>query len=187
MDFGKQNAVAKGKSRLIADILIANEREHYHKGFYIEGEGNVKQYLRTIENPREDDEGIFPYCNAQIFLCGSCDLFALALNKEFGFKAYAFAPPDHRDGLIHCFCVSTYLGRPAYVDVRGVTTDFEELIAPFDDLRKFDFQLVPFNFAETQKLEEDGAEIGFEFAQSIIKRYRSYYEQSNCVQRRKSQ
>lgn len=170
---------------MIADIFIANEREHYHKGFYIEGEKNVEQHLRSIENARKDYEIINPYFDAQIFLRGSCDLFALALNKEFGFKAYAFAPPNHRCGLIHCFCISTYLGRPAYVDVRGVTTDFEELICPFEELRRFDFQLVPFDFKETQKLEEDGAEIGFEFAQNIIKRYRSYYEQSNCVQARK--
>lgn len=169
---------------MVADILIVNERKHYHKGFYIAGESNVEQHLKTIENPR-NNEDVFPYCDAQIFLCGSCDLFALALNKEFGFKAYAFTPANHRDILIHCFCVSTYLERPAYVDVRGVTTDFEELIAPFEDLRKFDFQLIPFNLKETQKLEENAAEIGFKFAQNIIKKYHSYYEQSNCVQSRK--
>lgn len=170
---------------MIADILIANEREHYHKGFYVEGERNVEQHLRTIENSRKDYEVIAPYFDAQIFLRGSCDLFALALNKEFGFKAYAFVPLDYRDGVIHCFCVSSYLGRPAYVDVRGVTTDFEELLCPFEELRRFDFQLVPFNLEETQKLEDDSAEIGFEFAQNVIKKYRSYYERSNCVQPRK--
>ena len=92
---------------MIADILIANEREHYHKGFYIEGERNVEQHLRTIENPRKDYEVINPYFDAQIFLRGSCDLFALARNKEFGFKAYAFVPPDYRDGLISAHLLTT--------------------------------------------------------------------------------
>lgn len=169
---------------MIPDIFVANGREHYHKGFYIEGEKNVEKHLETIKNPRNDYAVINPYSDAQIFLRGSCDLFALALNKEFGFKPYAFVPPNNKDGLIHCFCVSSYLGRPAYVDVRGVTTDFEELIFPFRELREFEFQLIPFNLHETEKLKEDGAEIGFEFAQRIIETYHSYYKQSNCVQRR---
>ena len=172
---------------MIPDIFVVNGRERYHKGFYIESEKNVEKHLETIKNPRNDKDTINPYLDAQIFLRGSCDLFALALNKEFGFKPYAFVPPDNKDGLIHCFCVSSYLGRPAYVDVRGVTTDFEELISPFEELREFEFQLIPFDLHETEKMEADGAEIGFEFAQRIIGAYHSYYKQSNCVQRRDSE
>ena len=172
---------------MVPDIFVENGREHYHKGFYIEGEQNVEKHLWVIKNPRNDYNIIAPYLDAQIFLRGSCDLFAFALNKEFGFKPYAFVPLDNKDGLIHCFCVSSYLGRPAYVDVRGVTTDFEELIFPFEALRNFGFQLIPFDLKETEKLETDGAEIGFEFAQKIIETYHSYYKQSNCVQRRDSE
>lgn len=168
---------------MFPDIFVENGRERYHKGFYIEGERNVEKHLETIKNNRKDYD-ISPYLDAQIFLLGSCDLFALALNKEYGFKPYAFVPLENEEGLIHCFCVSDYLGRPAYVDVRGVTTDFEELIFPFKELREFEFKLIPFDLTETQKLEAEGAEIGFEFAQNIIERYHSYYEHSNCVQRR---
>ncbi|MBP3556065.1 MAG: hypothetical protein IJY37_02110 [Clostridia bacterium] len=168
---------------MIADMFVDNGRYHYHKGFYIKDEKNVQKYLKTVKNPRKDHAVIDPYFDAQIFLFGSCDLFALALNREYGFKAYAFVSKNQTT-IIHCFCVSTYLGMPAYVDVRGVTTDFEELISPFSELRGFEFQLVPFDLTETEKLEEENAEIGFEFAQNIIKKYHSYYEQSNCVQRR---
>ena len=141
---------------MVSHILVENERYHYHKGFYIENTGNIAKHLDTIKNPRCDYEVINPYLTAEIFLHGSCDIFALALYEEFGFKPFAFVPLDKKDGLIHCFCVSTYLGMPAYVDVRGVTTDFEELICPFTELRSFDFQLIPFSLEETCKLEEEG-------------------------------
>lgn len=81
-------------------------------------------YLLTEENL---DEGVNPYedASAHIFLMGSCNLFALALNEKFG---YALCQID-KGTSHHYFCITECVDNNSekkypLIDVRGMTTDF---------------------------------------------------------------
>lgn len=106
-------------------------------GFYIELE-ELREDDKTanwgflentsIDNPFTNDEEY--NMNAFDFLHGFCNVFAYALNQMFGFDIKVM---NNKDGLVHAFCTATVNGETAYIDVRGITTDFKEFAEPFDD------------------------------------------------------
>lgn len=62
---------------------------HFHKGLYLTD--NVINALRSVRNEHydeieceDDDATDYLYTNSELFLHGSCNLFALALHEEFG-------------------------------------------------------------------------------------------------------
>ena len=117
----------------------------------------------------------------QIFLHGSCHLFALALHKEFGYEVYEIR--DYDDYMRHVFCKATYRGQDVYIDVRGVTTDFSECMSDFQNMFYNSFyygvyRIVARNLEEDMKLGDEGDMTGYLFAQSIIKKYRNFYDTS---------
>lgn len=60
------------------------------------------------------------FVGADIFLDRESDIFALALNRAFHYPIRKRV----QDG--HYFCVSELEGRPVYIDVRGITTSWEQ-------------------------------------------------------------
>lgn len=121
------------------------------------------------------------YTDAWIFLHGSCHLFALALHKEFGYEVYEIR--DYDDYMRHVFCKATYRGQDVYIDVRGVTTDFSECMSDFQNMFYNSFyygvyRIVARNLEEDMKLGDEGDMTGYLFAQSIIKKYRNFYDTS---------
>ena len=76
------------------------------------------------------------------------------------------------------FCKSTYHGQDAYIDVRGVTTDFAECVADFRHFLRNGYRIVPRNLDEDRKMDNEGDRTGYPFAQSIVRRYRDYYDSS---------
>ncbi len=111
-----------------------NETLHFHTGYYRKSGKTHEEISKSLsqEANREyvDGEGVVselpnPYEDASYFLQGSCELFALALHQEFGFKVYTIPTKIS----FHCFCKSNYNGAEVYIDVRGATTDFNEFIS----------------------------------------------------------
>ena len=66
------------------------------------------------------NENDLAYSDATVFRQGSCELFALALRQEFGYSAYELSEGSS----VHYFCKESVDNKLYYVDIRGITTDF---------------------------------------------------------------
>ncbi len=69
--------------------------------------------------------------NENIFLDGACDVFADALNKEYGYPIYELVNNTHR--LIHAFCM---IDDGRCIDYRGIFANSDELIQEYISKRK---------------------------------------------------
>lgn len=121
-----------------------------------------------------DDEDDNPYIwdTSHIFLKGSCDIFALALHKLFGYETYEIKNQSNGN-LIHCYAQSTYNGKPVYIDVRGASTDFNDFYKPW--YLNTNYFITPQNLEN--KLDcADYFDTGFKFACAIIEKYLEYYD-----------
>ena len=141
-------------------------------GFY-----NMKnQKLQDINNPNYKDY-IFKngednvYEDANIFLHGSCQLFALALHKKFGYDAYKLE--THDNSFAHCFCKSNYKGIDFFIDVRGITSDINDVISEFTS--NANYNIDNYKFVDKKTLEDSELE-GLKFADYIIKKYSKFYD-----------
>lgn len=93
--------------------------------------------------------------SANDMLHGFCDIFAEILAKEFNpdYKVYSLLSSS--DGyLVHCYCMFFDNDKKYYVDIRGITDDFEEFISEFSDFIETEDEqellnaelIVPWNF-----------------------------------------
>lgn len=149
----------------------------YHKGFY--NADNLLDALYEVlyqdffEVP-EDEE--FPYTWAESLLKGSCHLFALALNKICGYTPYIIEP-KHKRGF-HAFCQIYKSGQWYYVDARGITTSFDEFMGDIKIFVNNEYTIRPIEQSDIDKWSENDKyeKEGYAFAESIIKKYKSFYE-----------
>ena len=72
-------------------------------------------------------ENITPYD----FLHGYCLIFALALHKKFQYSIYVIK--NENNAIVHYYCKPTYKDKPLYIDVRGITNDFDAFADEFED------------------------------------------------------
>jgi len=138
--------------------------------------------LKGIANPeitesmvKDDEDGRGVFETADVFRMGRCDIFSIALNREFGYAAYKIGETE--DGLTHSFCVTFVESRMLFVDVRGMTTDLNQFCSGFsfktgDVLTRQDVE------REYRQLE-DAEQFGYRFAMRIIHDFRSRYDSSN--------
>ena len=156
---------------------------HFHKGHYLIEDNDNYKSLMNVKNDDydkivcEDPDAVdYVYTSAWVLLNGSCTLFALALYEEFGYEVMEIR--DSQDRMTHVFCKSTYHGQDTYIDVRGVTTDFAECAANFRHFLRNGYHIVPRNLDEDRRMDNEGDKTGYPFAQSIVRRYRDYYDSS---------
>ena len=154
---------------------------HFHKGFYLTD--NVINSLRSVRNEHydeiqceDDDATDYLYTNSELFLHGSCNLLALALHDEFGYEVYEIR--DNEDRMFHIFCKATYHGQDAYIDVRGITTDFAECLSEFSNRMYRGYYITRRDLGEDRALDGEGDITGYRFAKDIVEKYRSYYDVS---------
>ncbi len=166
----------------VFDELTVYENIDYFCGLYISEKSKrkelVEQAIQFVD--LEDDSSEFHnvYEDASIFLQGSCQLFSLALHKEFGYDAF-----EIRKGTsCHFFCQATYQGAPVYIDVRGATTSWEEFLSgTCADFHDHD-EIIPQDIEETKKLNDPDdlyVKDGFTFAKHLIHEHPEYYDISN--------
>ena len=158
-----------------------NGEFYFHKGHYLEN--NSMDSLRTVENEeyskiqcKDEDAVDYVYTDAELFLHSSCNLFALALHEEFEYNVYEIR--DNQDIMAHIFCMAIYRGQVVYIDIRGVTTDIVECVSEFRNFLHNGYYIVARNIEEDKCLDNEGDKTGYQFAQSIIKKYRRYYDTS---------
>lgn len=73
--------------------------------------------------------------SAYSYLHGNCAFFALALAKKFGYDIHvlwAISPVTFTSCFCHAYCSFDYHGDTYYVDIRGITNDYDEMIKEFE-------------------------------------------------------
>jgi hypothetical protein len=152
---------------------------HFHGGYYLSPNKSWRSCLSEIlcddcyiisnyENMAD-----CPYDDAYTFLHGSCDLFACALHKQFGYEICEIENKNNK--AIHWFCQSKYNGNTIYIDVRGATTDFGEFISEFEGLISENDSMTCKNI-EDADLHNEWVITGFLFAYAVINEHPEYYK-----------
>ena len=90
------------------------------------------------------------------FLHGCCDLFAVALNRRFGYPILYVRDETGESRFAHAFCVDE---DGNFVDVRGRNSDFDEFFENFED------------FADPSEFSEFVREATKDEEVSIVRRY----------------
>ena len=157
--------------------LYSFGRYGFHKGFYNDESPAESlmdiQYTDFWEYP-EDDE--FPYYNAYSLLCGSCHLFALALQKIFNYNAYIIEEKCRKG--FHAFC-QIYVNRKwYYVDARGITSSFDEFMDIAKTFVTDEYIIRPIEFSDIEEwnVDDNYTEEGLAFAEAVIRKYKECYE-----------
>lgn len=151
----------------------------FRKGFYLNDPEDMQTALLNLRNDKwnfQDHENDLPghaYENADAFLHGSCWLFSLVLHEKTNMDALELRGADNR--LIHAFCIFPFGDATAFVDVRGITTDFDEFIFPFFIYPNEKVKFVPQNTAHDYESMTIDEKIGYEFALAVYSKNSTYY------------
>ena len=137
--------------------------------------------LKGIENPEiteimveDDEDGRGVFVTADVFRMGRCDIFSIALSKEFGYAAYKIGETE--EGLTHSFCITFVGNHVLFVDVRGMTTDLKQFCSGFTF--KTGGVLTRQDVEREYCQLDDAGRFGYRFAEWIIGKYRSRYDSS---------
>ena len=146
-----------------------------NKGYYLTKKLLCKYELETIkiEDFPEieicDPDETCPYVDASDFLMGSCQLFAIELNKKFGYPIYAIILKGQ---MIHCFCQVQKNETTYYIDVRGITNDYSNFLSETNVLKESNFVIKEYIVDSFDEWDE----IGLKFAQLLIEKNPEYYK-----------
>lgn len=142
---------------------------------------NLKEYLtrnklEKIVNPKwfpNIDESKCEYSDAKVFLQGSCQLFAYALNEKFGYNIV-----EIKQGIsCHYFCTLYRNGTHFLADVRGITSDRAIFFSGLSYITDSACVYIEHSKEELlSELREDGAGFGYCFAKYIIERFPERYD-----------
>lgn len=156
--------------------LCAFNYFEYHKGFYNDEEP-TKALLKINYTDFWDfpDDEEFTYYTAYELLCGSCNHFAVSLNKIFGYNLYIIEGKNKRG--FHAFC-QIYTNRTwYYVDARGITSSFDE----FMDVAKIfvtdEYIIRPVTSDDINEWEMDSKynEQAYAFSEAVIEKFKECY------------
>ncbi|HBF77174.1 MULTISPECIES: hypothetical protein [Clostridium] len=96
---------------------------------------------------------IKPNITAYDFLHGSCEKFALALNKVMNYRIILwidYHDDIKRNALLHAFNVFNFKGKTYYADIRGITDNIEDIMNEFDYYEEPD--MYEYNYNEAVKV-----------------------------------
>ena len=162
--------------------MILFGQEDYHKGLFVDCKFPA-EFERALDEVRFEKTNLVscdsdlpcPYENssAHIFLHGSCDLFAKQLRERCNcYNIYELL--DKAGRTVHWYAQSSYKGKPAYIDVRGATTNFAEFLYEFKFLAG-DHYVIQQRNDDMSHLGEDWYETGMRFAKNVIDLHSDYY------------
>ena len=124
----------------------------------------------------EDDHDSISYTSADDFRQGSCELFALALQRNYQYQVY-----ELRDGFsVHCFCKTVVDEKTAYIDVRGITFDFNAFVHELNVSAEWDSSIL----YDTDRIDLESVvnKVGIAFAEWIIQNAGSRYDITTYLQ-----
>lgn len=110
-------------------------------------------------------------------LHGYCNVFAKALNMEFGYRTFRIV--DEYGTLIHCYARTEEAGKTVYVDVRGKTSDYSAFISEFEDWTTEEDSM-----KNTMVLDPEGVyvaqmthtEAAYDLSMEMLERFRGQYK-----------
>ena len=151
-----------------------------HNGFYLRAEkaGHPKEDIVDILEPSFTYACKDGFCiKGGMFLHGICDIFAEALHRKYGYELHQVN--DEGNYLVHAFCTAKKNGKTVYVDVRGMTTDYEEFICPFDDFFPTEEErkrILPYDAKNLEYYESGYVKEALVAADKMLENNREYYE-----------
>lgn len=148
-------------------MKVSNIRKYvFHKGFYENSQQDIKYQLFRIKDKNEKD------CfSAEDFLHGICHVFAYALHCKFGYNILEIRSLSNL--MVHWCCTFDYKGKKVYVDVRGMTSDFNELIDEFQPgMGEAPIKTI---IEDLTNYDDEWEESQVKFANEIIKKHYDYY------------
>jgi len=156
--------------------FISFNQYGWHKGFY-KNDDIMKtlcqiRYTDFFEYP-DDDE--FPYDSAHSLLRGSCNHFAVFLQKVLGYNPYIIEEINSKS--FHAFCQICKKGTWYYVDVRGVTSSFDEFMVVASEFVRDEYAIRPATSDVIEKWESNSNynEEAYAFAEAVISRFKDCY------------
>ena len=156
-------------------VINFREEKYYCTDLYLLQLSSMEKTLQDIDFDnlyRIKIEGDCPYSNANDFLMGSCELFALALSRKYGYQVYEIV----QDGKMkHAFCIAVYKGVKLYIDVRGITSNYKEFLLGVRVNKNNSFFIQKRNTVEDEQLKGEWDKEGYGFAVAIIKNFPQYY------------
>lgn len=144
---------------------------HLCSGFYETVEVDIEKVLRDISFPEGEMEE-FPYGSPHDFLQGSCELFAYALKQRFGYEICEVRNSD--GGNPHWFGRVKRQELIFYVDVRGMTTDYDLFLSGLAYPPK-DPQPLLVVTDDVVDFHDDWTNLGIEIALRFIDEHSGYY------------
>lgn len=148
----------------------------WHKGFYNDEDITKSlcniSYTDFFEYP-DDDE--FPYDSAHSLLRGSCNHFAVALQKVLGYTPYIIEGKECNS--FHAFC-QVYRKRTwYYVDARGITSSFDEFMSVASEFVSGVYTIKEATVDVIRSLENgvNYNKEAYAFAEAVINKYRECY------------
>lgn len=149
------------------------EREKYnYDGFdFLEAESVIDENDSYIcINYSETDEKYLHELNPYDYLHGRCDTFAEFLYKRYDYPAYMIKNPD-TDKLVHCFNMVCFNNTNYYIDIRGITTDYEEFMSEFEDFVPDIYFLEEYGWIKSYEPENDMQQCDKDFFINLLACY----------------
>lgn len=155
--------------------LIPFQHYGWHKGFYINQDfGDVLNHIYYEDFFEYPDDEEFPYASAGQLLRGSCNIFALGLQKAFGYTPYIIKG-DNKKGF-HSFCQIYIKGTWYYVDARGITTSFDEFMEVAKEFVSDKYTIRAVNDTDIEEWKDDKYyDKALAFAEAVIEKYKECY------------
>ena len=156
--------------------FISFSKYGWHKGFYHDEDITKSlceiRYTDFFEYP-DDDE--FPYDSAHALLRGSCNHFAVSLQKVLGYNSYIIEGKNNVS--FHVFCQLYKKGTWYYVDARGITNSFDEFMTVAREFVSDEYTIKPVTSADIEEWESDSEynEAAYAFAEAVIRKFQTYY------------
>ena len=109
-------------------------------------------------------------------LHGYCNIFAKAVNREFGYRMFRIT--DEFGTLVHCYARAEEAGQPVYIDARGKTSDYGEFISEFEDWTTEEDSLANTEEVDPEKVyvpRISYSEAAYELSLDLLNKLRSQY------------
>ena len=157
-------------NHLLSENQLRNLKLEQFKKEYDQG---VKMTFTTdfsFDCLEEDEDFELLYDDAEVFCKGSCQLFALALQRRFNYKTYKL-----ENNGTHWFCKAPVRKNNIYIDIRGICDNIEIFTSTLylsattiDSSIEYDIeQEVP-----TREIDK----LGLAFAEWIIQKWENRYK-----------
>jgi hypothetical protein len=113
--------------------------------------------------------------SAWLLLNGCCNIFATELRKALGYEVFIIEQINKKG--FHVFCQACMDNDWYYIDVRGVTTNFDEFLKGIRMFIKSEFIVRKVTSKDIATWDEfnDEKDIAIELSQAIIRKYKNYY------------